>query len=74
MLVSRNVYVISPCGKVYKEDEMDFSLHLRYLSAKERRSGKYGKGPKPFTEDDRQQITTSLSRILSNYEGIQDLK
>lgn len=53
---------------------MDFSLHFRCLSVKERRSGKYGKEPKPFTEENRQQFTTSLSRILSNYEGIQDFK
>ncbi|MED4016503.1 DUF188 domain-containing protein [Sutcliffiella cohnii] len=51
MLIGRNVYVISSRGKVYKEDEMDFSLHLRYLSANKRRSGKYVEGPKPFTEE-----------------------
>lgn len=69
MLVNRGVYVLSPRGKLYNDQEMETILHLRYLSAKERRSGKYSKGPKPFSEHDREHFITSLNRILSKLEG-----
>ena len=50
---------------------MDFILHLRYLSARDRGSGTCGKGPKPYTEDKQKNID-SLTGILSKNEGIQE--
>lgn len=69
VLLRKQVYVISPRGKSYVEDDMDTVLHIRYLSAKERRQGNFSKGPKPFTEEDRKDFIKSLEKILSNLAG-----
>ncbi|MBM7620296.1 uncharacterized protein YaiI (UPF0178 family) [Bacillus tianshenii] len=72
MLVSRNVYVLSPRGKHYKESEMDMMLHMRFLSAKERRKGNYSKGPKAFSQQDRENFVHSFKKTLSNIAGIRE--
>jgi uncharacterized protein len=68
-LVNRDVVSISPRGHLYLEKDMDTVLHLRYLSAKERRSGSHSKGPKPFTEEDRNHFIMSFENILSKLAG-----
>lgn len=70
MLVSRNVYVLTPRGKQYEESEMELSLHMRFLSAKERRKGNYSKGPKAFSAHDRERFVHSLKKTLSKIAGI----
>ncbi|TYR82376.1 YaiI/YqxD family protein [Priestia megaterium] len=70
MLLNRGVYVLSPRGKYYNEDEMDTVLFFRYVSAKERRAGRYSKGPKPFCEENRQHFIESFQKILSKLTGI----
>lgn len=69
ILVKRDVIAISPRGKRYLEKDMDAVLHVRYLAAKERRAGSHSKGPKPFTESDRQNFITSLEGICRNLQG-----
>ncbi|WP_406564878.1 MULTISPECIES: DUF188 domain-containing protein [Bacillus] len=70
MLVNRKVYVLSPRGIVYTEGDMDQRLFMRHVSAKERRKSVYSKGPKPFTDEDRQQFKNKLQENLSNLAGI----
>lgn len=70
MLVSKNVYVLTPRGKQYEESEMELSLHMRFLSAKERRKGNYSKGPKAFSVKDRERFVQSLKKTLSKIAGI----
>ncbi|WP_110111374.1 DUF188 domain-containing protein [Bacillus sp. CGMCC 1.16541] len=70
ILLKSGVYVISPRGKQYSEEDMNTVLFFRYVSAKERRAGRYPKGPKSFTEEDRQRFRKSLSRLLSKLAGI----
>jgi uncharacterized protein YaiI (UPF0178 family) len=72
MLVSRDVYVLSPRGKQYEENEMEHSLHMRFLSAKERRIGNYSKGPKAFTVHDREKFVLSFKKTLSKIAGIRE--
>lgn len=69
ILVNRGVISISPRGKVFKEEDMEQILHMRFLSAKERRSGNYAKGPKPFTDDDRLHFIKIFKESLSNLAG-----
>lgn len=69
VLVNRNIVVLSPRGKQYLEKEMDMVLHLRYLSAKERRSGNYSKGPRAFTEEDKNDFIISFEKKLSKLAG-----
>lgn len=68
-LLLKQVMVLSPRGFLYEENTIQAALDMRYLSAKARRRGKYGKGPKPFTKEDRQRFRKTLTRILSKNKG-----
>jgi uncharacterized protein len=68
-LLLKQVTVLSPRGVIYEEETINTALDMRYLSAKARRKGVYGKGPKPFTEEDRQKFRRNFIRILSKNEG-----
>ncbi|WP_090831039.1 MULTISPECIES: YaiI/YqxD family protein [unclassified Bacillus (in: firmicutes)] len=65
-LLPQGVYVLSPKGILYEEEKIHTALDLRYLSAKARRQGIHGKGPKPFTNSDRNRFVSELKGILSN--------
>lgn len=67
--LAKGVHVISPRGIIYKEESIQIALDFRYLSAKERRQGRYGKGPKPFTSVERNNFIQSFSGMLSKIEG-----
>lgn len=66
LLLAKRVYVIAPTGKVYTEETIDTALTMRYYSAKERRKGNYGKGPKKFTQEDKDRFVQSLDSLLNN--------
>ncbi|MDQ7860763.1 DUF188 domain-containing protein [Peribacillus frigoritolerans] len=65
----KNVYVLSPRGKEYTEENIFMLLDMRYQSAKLRRQGKHTKGPKAFTKEDRACFTNKLMKTLSNFAG-----
>jgi uncharacterized protein len=69
LLIPKGVYVITPRGKHFQENEMERVLHERYLSAKARRSGKHSKGPAKFTKEDAERFGIVFCEILSNVEG-----
>ena len=69
LLLPKGVFVLSPRGKQYTEENISTLLHTRYLASKSRRAGKHTKGPRKFTGDDRVQFREELIKILSNYEG-----
>ncbi len=64
LALSKGAYVLSSRGKEYKEKTIELALHFRYMATKARRSKKYGKGPRPFTEEDRHQFRRSLQQLL----------
>lgn len=66
LVLPKHVYALSPRGKEYREESIDTALDFRYLAAKARRRGKYEKGPKAFTNQDRQVFINKLEEILSN--------
>ncbi|MCF6137954.1 YaiI/YqxD family protein [Pseudalkalibacillus berkeleyi] len=66
LLVSKGVYVISPRGKHYSEEEMPSLLQSRYYSSKLRRSGHRTKGPPPFTEEDAERFSNSFNQLFSD--------
>lgn len=68
-LLLKQVTVLSLRGVIFKEESINTALDMRYLSAKARRKGVYGKGPKPYTEEDRQKFRRNFKRILSKDEG-----
>ncbi|MFC5450233.1 YaiI/YqxD family protein [Paenibacillus aestuarii] len=55
-------------GQQYTDSTIDFLLDRRHTSAKMRRNGKYGKGPKPFTEEDRQFFLHGLTKLLESLQ------
>lgn len=69
LLIRKDVIFITPRGKRYTEANIDTALQFRYLSAVERKSGKYTKGPKKFTDDDTLNFITNLEKILSKHAG-----
>ena len=71
-LLPKNVYVLSPRGKEYTNENISMLLDMRYRSAKLRRQGKHTKGPKAFTKEDRACFINKLLSILSNFAGNHD--
>ncbi|MGM7721089.1 YaiI/YqxD family protein [Metabacillus sp. Hm71] len=69
LLLRKDVLVVTPRGKQYTEENIDTALQFRYLSAKDRRSGKYTKGPKKFTDEDILNFITALEKNLSKDAG-----
>ncbi|NKE05133.1 DUF188 domain-containing protein [Bacillus selenatarsenatis] len=67
-LIAKGVYAISPRGNLFEEKDIQTALDLRYLSARARRQGSYGKGPKPFTERDREKFIKGLNKLLLNFK------
>ncbi|WP_408631577.1 YaiI/YqxD family protein [Metabacillus kandeliae] len=70
LLLKRDVIVLTPRGKQYTETNIGTALEFRYLSAMERRSGNYLKGPKKQTDEDKHAFSSQLEKILSNLAGI----
>ncbi|WP_018661453.1 YaiI/YqxD family protein [Heyndrickxia acidiproducens] len=68
LVLPKKAYAVSPRGSKYNETSINTALDFRYLAAKERRRGNYGKGPKRFTAEDRERFKLSLAEILSNIE------
>lgn len=69
-IIPKGVYAITPRGKVIKEEDLDSILFFRYVSSKARRGGERTRGPKKFTELDRQHFIREFERILSKFAGI----
>ncbi len=70
LLLPKGAEILSPRGKEYKEENIQQMLDMRYLSQKQRRMGERTKGPKAFTNEDRQQFSMQLEKILAKKEGI----
>lgn len=69
LLLPKGVFILSPRGKRYTEENISTLLHTRYLASKSRRAGKHTKGPRKFTDQDREQFRKEFIKILSIYEG-----
>ncbi|WP_370875148.1 DUF188 domain-containing protein [Metabacillus malikii] len=69
LLLKKGVVFITPRGKQYTELNIANALQFRYLSAKERRSGHFSKGPKKLSEDDILNFITTMKKILSKDAG-----
>lgn len=52
ILIAKKVATFSNRGEEYREAEIAMMLDMRYLHAKERRQGKYSKGPRAMTSQD----------------------
>ncbi|MBS4194712.1 YaiI/YqxD family protein [Bacillus sp. FJAT-49870] len=70
LALAKGVYALSPRGTEYREESIQTALNFRYLAARERERGNYGKGPKPFNSHDRQNFQKCFRRLLSKIEGV----
>jgi uncharacterized protein YaiI (UPF0178 family) len=68
-LLPKGVHVLSVRGILFEEKDIQTALDFRYLKAKARKRGDYGKGPKPLTANDRERFVKQLTKILSNFAG-----
>ncbi|MFD1412668.1 YaiI/YqxD family protein [Oceanobacillus jeddahense] len=64
LALAKGCYVLHHKGFAYTNNNIDQLLQSRYLSAKERRSGKHTKGPKALTEEDRQKFLELFQKYL----------
>ena len=64
MVLGKGAKCMSPMGKEFHPQKIDFLLEEREIKAKFRRGGGRTKGPKKRTLEDDQQFESSLERIL----------
>lgn len=62
--LAKGCIVLHHKGFIYTNDNIDQLLQTRYLSAMARKSGKRTKGPKPFTDEDREKFGELFKGIL----------
>lgn len=65
LLLAKGVYVVSPAGFEYTENNIDEKLFSRYLSGKLRRAGKHVNRPKKYRTNDLQRFVTTIQEIVS---------
>lgn len=68
-LLPKGVYVLSPKGILFEDKDIQTALDIRYLKAKARARGLYGKGPSPFSEGERKRFVRMLTKILATATG-----
>ncbi|MEK0313023.1 YaiI/YqxD family protein [Cohnella sp. 56] len=68
--LARRAAVLTPRGKIIGEDDIEGLLAQRHFSARQRRGGMRTRGPKPFTDEDRdrfqQKLTLLIRRLQEN--------
>ncbi|WP_166243743.1 YaiI/YqxD family protein [Paenibacillus turpanensis] len=66
--LGKKAVVLSNRGQQYEEETIDFMLAQRHEAAKQRRNGRYGKGPRPFTNVDRDKFLQCLTKVLRSMQ------
>lgn len=69
MLLGKGAYVLSPHGKEYHEQQMDFMLEEREAKARFRRGGGRTHGPKKRTSADDKHFADALARVITRARG-----
>lgn len=64
LLLGKQVRVFHHSGKEYLPETIDALLTQRYIGGQMRKAGKRTKGPKPFTQSDRDYFTATLKKVL----------
>ncbi|NOU95450.1 YaiI/YqxD family protein [Paenibacillus sp. LMG 31456] len=64
LALGKKAIALSNRGQNYNDRTIDFLLDRRHEQAKQRRGGKHSKGPKPFTDEDRQIFLQTLTKVL----------
>lgn len=64
LALGKGCTVLHHKGFIYTQNNIDQLLQTRHISAKARRSGMKTKGPKPFTDEDREKFRELLTQII----------
>ncbi|SJZ71676.1 YaiI/YqxD family protein [Selenihalanaerobacter shriftii] len=64
MLLGKEVKVLSPRGKLFTDENINYLLSKRHHSAKLRRSGNKTKGPSKYSKSDRKRFERVLKEII----------
>ncbi|MCZ8518729.1 MULTISPECIES: YaiI/YqxD family protein [Paenibacillus] len=68
LALGKKAIALSNRGQMYSDRSIDFLLERRHEQAKQRRGGKHSKGPRPFTDEDRQHFLQTLTKVLRNLQ------
>ena len=68
IVLGKGARCLSPAGREYRSDKIDFLLEERDIKAKFRRGGGRTKGPKKRSFEDDQKFETCLEKILSQQQ------
>ncbi len=66
--LAKGAIALSNRGQTYTNETIDFLLERRHHLAKQRRGGKYAKGPRPFTAEDRNNFLQTLTKVLEQLQ------
>jgi len=69
MVLGKGARCLSPAGREFRSDRIEFLLEEREVKSKLRRSGGRTRGPKKRTIEDDQRFETCLERILLKTSG-----
>lgn len=64
MVLAKKAYALSPNGYIFNEGNIDRLLFERHMKSKARRGGIRTKGPKKRNEDDDNNLSLSLKKII----------
>lgn len=65
VVLGKGATCLSPTGREFRPDRIDFLLEEREVKAKHRRAGGRTKGPKKRTDDDDQRFEASLEKVIA---------
>ena len=69
MVLGKGAAALSPTGRVFRKETIDFLLEERNLKAKHRRSGGRTRGPKKRTAEDDTRFKKNLYRLLQSLQA-----
>ena len=64
MVLGRGAAAVGPRGHVFHMATIDAEMHIRHEEKKLRRAGGRHGGPRPFTDEDREQFSEVVERLL----------
>lgn len=65
VVLGKSAYCLSPTGKVYNPETIEFLLEEREIKAKFRRGGGRTKGPSKRTKEDDQRFEAAMERLIA---------
>jgi hypothetical protein len=68
MVLGKGAKCVSPTGREYRPDRIDFLLEEREIKAKLRRGGGRTRGPKKRTDQDDQRFEASLEEVIAGMQ------